>query len=103
MWERGEKLPSQIFGSMMTCRCGVAFDSHDPEGSCVHRGHIYAAPGCRWYSAVNPRRAIDVHHRLYRHSTGYDCRTEIDEERGRRIHSNEKPGRADGRAHSLNK
>jgi hypothetical protein len=43
MWERGEKLPSQIFSSMMTCRCGVAFDSHDPEGSCVHRGHIYAA------------------------------------------------------------
>jgi hypothetical protein len=42
MWARGEKLPSQIFSSMMTCPCGVAFDSHDPEGSYVHRVHIYA-------------------------------------------------------------
>jgi hypothetical protein len=40
MWARGEKLPSRIFSSMMTCPCGVAFDSHDPEGSYVHRGHM---------------------------------------------------------------
>jgi hypothetical protein len=43
MWERGEKLPSQIPTSMMGCPCGVRFDSHDPAGSYVHRGHIYAA------------------------------------------------------------
>jgi hypothetical protein len=41
MWERGEKLPSQIPSSMMTCPRGERFDSHDPEGSYVHRGHIY--------------------------------------------------------------
>ena len=40
-WERGEKLPSQIPPSMMMCPCGERFDSHDPEGSYVHRGHIY--------------------------------------------------------------
>jgi hypothetical protein len=28
MWVRGEKLPSQILSSMMTCPCGEAFDSH---------------------------------------------------------------------------
>ncbi len=43
MWERGEKLPSQIPTSMMGCPCGVRFDSHDPAGSYVHCGHIYAA------------------------------------------------------------
>jgi hypothetical protein len=43
MWERGEKLPSQIPTSMMGCPCGESFDSHDPAGSYVHRGHIYAA------------------------------------------------------------
>jgi hypothetical protein len=43
MWERGERLPSQMPSSLMTCPCGAAFDSHDPEGSYVHRGHIYAA------------------------------------------------------------
>jgi hypothetical protein len=43
MWERGERLPSQNPNSMMTCPCGEFFDSHDPDGSCVHRGHIYAA------------------------------------------------------------
>ena len=42
MWERGEKLPSQIPTSMMGCPCGVRFDSHDPAGSYIHRGHIYA-------------------------------------------------------------
>jgi hypothetical protein len=43
MWERGERLPSQNPNSMMTCPCGEFFDSHDPEGSYVHRRHIYAA------------------------------------------------------------
>jgi hypothetical protein len=43
MWERGERMPSQMPSSLMTCPCGVAFDSHDPEGSYVHRVHIYAA------------------------------------------------------------
>jgi hypothetical protein len=42
MWERGEKMPSQIPTSMMGCPCGERFDSHDPAGSYVHRGHIYA-------------------------------------------------------------
>jgi hypothetical protein len=45
MWVRGEKLPSQIPSSMMRCPCGERFDSHDPVGSCVHRGHIYAKQG----------------------------------------------------------
>jgi hypothetical protein len=43
MWERGEKFPSQIPTTMMGCPCGARFDSHDPAGSYVHRGHIYAA------------------------------------------------------------
>jgi len=30
MWERGEKLPSQMPSSLMTCPCAEAFDSHDP-------------------------------------------------------------------------
>ncbi len=33
MWERGERMPSQIPTSMMGCPCGVRFDSHDPAGS----------------------------------------------------------------------
>jgi hypothetical protein len=47
MWERGEKLPSQIPSSMMGCPCGERFDSHDPGGSYVHRQHIYAAQTAR--------------------------------------------------------
>jgi hypothetical protein len=43
MRERGELLPSQNPNTMMRCPCGVTFDSHDPQGSYVHRGHIYAA------------------------------------------------------------
>jgi hypothetical protein len=43
MWAAGEKLPSQKPSSLMRCPCGVAFDSHDPDGSYVHRGHIYYA------------------------------------------------------------
>jgi|SRR5215472_8349954 len=33
MWARGEKLSSQIHSSMMRCRCGETFDSHDPQAS----------------------------------------------------------------------
>jgi hypothetical protein len=40
---RREKLPSEIFSSMMRCVCGVRFDSWKPEESYEHRGHIYAA------------------------------------------------------------
>jgi hypothetical protein len=43
MWERGEKLPSQTPTTMITCPCGVRFDSHDPEASYIHRVHIYEA------------------------------------------------------------
>jgi hypothetical protein len=42
MWGRGEKLPSQLPSTTMRCACGETFDSHDPAGSYVHRGHIYA-------------------------------------------------------------
>jgi hypothetical protein len=42
-WDRGERSPSQMPSSSMTCPCGVAFDSHNPERSYVHRVHIYAA------------------------------------------------------------
>ncbi len=49
MWERDERLPSQIPASMMGCPCGARFDSHDPTGSYVHRGHIYEA------QAAHPR------------------------------------------------
>ena len=46
MWERGELLPSQKPSPLMTCPCGEVFDSHNPEGSYVHREHITAAlPG----------------------------------------------------------
>jgi hypothetical protein len=41
-WERGEKLPSQMPSSLMRCPCGEKFDSHDVQGSYIHRGHIYA-------------------------------------------------------------
>jgi hypothetical protein len=43
MWERGEKLLSQIPTTLMTCPCGIRFDSHDPEASYIHRVHIYEA------------------------------------------------------------
>jgi hypothetical protein len=41
MWERGELLPSQKPNTIVRCPCGEAFDSHDPDGSYVHRQHIY--------------------------------------------------------------
>jgi hypothetical protein len=43
MWERGEKLPSQIFSSLMTCPCGETFDSHRLEHTVIHVPHITAA------------------------------------------------------------
>jgi hypothetical protein len=43
MWERGEKLPSQIPTTMMACPCGIRFNSHDPDSSYIHRVHIYEA------------------------------------------------------------
>jgi hypothetical protein len=42
MWERGERMPSQIPSSIMPCPCGVRFDSHKPDESYPHRQHIYA-------------------------------------------------------------
>jgi hypothetical protein len=42
MWKRGELMPSQKPNCIIPCPCGARFDSHDPEGSYVHRGHIYA-------------------------------------------------------------
>jgi hypothetical protein len=43
MWERGEKMPSQIPTSIMGCPCGERFDSHDPPAVTFTGGHIYAA------------------------------------------------------------
>jgi hypothetical protein len=43
MWACGERMPTQKPNSIMRCPRGATFDSHDPEGSYVHRGHIYAA------------------------------------------------------------
>jgi hypothetical protein len=43
MWARGEKLPSQKPSSLMTCPCGVRFDSHRLEHNLVHVPHISAA------------------------------------------------------------
>lgn len=43
MWERGEKLPSQIPSSLMRCTCGATFDSHRPAENQIHAPHIYAA------------------------------------------------------------
>ncbi len=40
---RGEKLPSEVFSTMMRCVCGTQFDSWKPAESYDHRGHIYAA------------------------------------------------------------
>jgi hypothetical protein len=42
MWERGERMPTQVPNSMMRCPCGVRFDSHKPDESYPHRQHIYA-------------------------------------------------------------
>jgi hypothetical protein len=42
-WERGEKPPRT--SSIMRCVCGVRFDSHKPDESYDHRGHIYTARG----------------------------------------------------------
>jgi hypothetical protein len=39
---RGEKLPSEVFSSMLRCVCGVRFDSWKPEESYDHCAHIYA-------------------------------------------------------------
>jgi hypothetical protein len=39
---RGERLQSQIPSSMMRCPCGERCDIHDPVGSYIHRGRIYA-------------------------------------------------------------
>ena len=40
---RGEKLETEFPSSMMRCVCGVMFDSHKPDESYEHRGHLYAA------------------------------------------------------------
>ncbi|MCP1729185.1 hypothetical protein ABIF38_008502 [Bradyrhizobium japonicum] len=43
MWDRGEKLPSQLPSSLMRCPCGATFDSPRPAESQIHTPHIYAA------------------------------------------------------------
>ena len=43
MWAAGALPPSQKPRSTMRSPCGETFDSHDPPGSYIHRGHIYAA------------------------------------------------------------
>ncbi len=43
MWERGERMPSQKPGSLMTCPCGEVFNSHRLEETQVHVPHISAA------------------------------------------------------------
>jgi hypothetical protein len=43
MWERGERLPSQMPSSLMTCPCGETFDSHRLEHTVIHVPHITAA------------------------------------------------------------
>ena len=47
---RSEKLPSEVFSSMMRCVCGVQFDSWKPDESYDHRALIYAAQkqGIHW-------------------------------------------------------
>jgi hypothetical protein len=41
--ERNRGKPPKPYSSMMLCVCGVKFDSHKPDESWDHRGHIYAA------------------------------------------------------------
>jgi hypothetical protein len=60
MWERGERMPSQMANSLMTCPCGETFDSHQPESSYVHRIHIYAAQAADGM----PPSALTRHYRL---------------------------------------
>jgi hypothetical protein len=43
MWERGERLPSQMPNSWMGCPCGERFDSHRLEPTLIHVPHITAA------------------------------------------------------------
>ncbi len=47
MWTRGERLPSQKPNSLMTCPCGLVFDSHRLEHTVMHVPHIIAAMGAR--------------------------------------------------------
>jgi len=44
---RGEKLPSEMLSSLMSCVCGVTFDSQRPAESYDHRMHIYATQAKR--------------------------------------------------------
>jgi hypothetical protein len=43
MWERGERMPSQLPNSLMRCPCGETFDSHCLEHTLTHVPHITAA------------------------------------------------------------
>jgi hypothetical protein len=43
MWERGERMPSQMPRSLMRCPCGETFDSHKLERTLTHVPHITAA------------------------------------------------------------
>lgn len=40
MWERGERRPSQMPSSLMTCPCGETFDGHRLEHTLIHVSHI---------------------------------------------------------------
>jgi hypothetical protein len=68
-WARGEKLPSQIPSSMMTCPCGERFDSHDPEGSYVHVGTSTRDSGMKFVE-TNGFTDLGVGARLWRHESG---------------------------------
>jgi hypothetical protein len=64
---------------MITCPCGVAFDSHNPEGSYVHRVHIYAAQAadgirrCGCVCEAHPDRPWEGEHACACGGAGAPC------------------------------
>jgi hypothetical protein len=53
MWERGEKMPSQLPNTLMRCPCGETFDSHRVEHTLIH---VNASTGTR-APLMSPRRS----------------------------------------------